>query len=321
MTVVGTVRPEEIRRKRADNFRPAARLAAVIRPATLLLAGILSSFSAHAQQDLPEPFADPSRLVAIGGSLTEIVYALGEEELLAARDSTSIFPPQVRELPDIGYMRQLSPEGVLSVAPTAILALEGSGPPETMDVLAKGSVPLVRVPEEFDRDGILNKIRIVGAALGKTQKAEKLAASVGAEIDQAEAVTRGIAERKRVLFILSNQDGRILASGTGTAADGIIRMAGGLNAVSAFPGYKQVSAEAIIEARPDVILMMNRGGGLDVGDEELFANAAIAATSAGRNKAVVRMDGSYLLGFGPRTAGAIRDLAAALYGASIANRP
>src|SRR5690606_30182973 len=120
--------------------------------------------------------------------------------------------------------------------------------------------------ETFDRDAILRKIRIVGSALGKDEEAEKLAAKVGAEIDQAEALTKDVAERKRVLFILSNQGGRILASGTGTAADGIIRMAGAINAVGVFPGYKQLSEEAIIEAQPDLILMMNRGEGLDIGE-------------------------------------------------------
>ncbi|WP_034658655.1 hemin ABC transporter substrate-binding protein [Chelativorans sp. J32] len=283
------------------------------------LMAIVCSFPSYAQDDLPEPFEDPSRLVTIGGSLTEIVYALGEEHLLVARDSTSMFPQQAMELPDIGYMRQLSPEGVLSVAPTAILALEGSGPPDALDVLARASVPLVLVPETFDRDAILRKIRIVGSALGKDEEAEKLAAKVGAEIDQAEALTKDVAERKRVLFILSNQGGRILASGTGTAADGIIRMAGAINAVGVFPGYKQLSEEAIIEAQPDLILMMNRGEGLDIGEEDLLANPAIAATPAGRNKAIVRMDGGYLLAFGPRTGDAVRDLAAALYGTGIAN--
>ncbi|WEX11878.1 ABC transporter substrate-binding protein [Chelativorans sp. AA-79] len=287
--------------------------------AALSITVVLFSLPAHAQNDLPEPFADPSRLVSIGGSLTEIVYALGEQDKLVARDSTSVFPREALELPDIGYMRQLAPEGVLSVAPTAILALEGSGPPETMNVLTRGSVPLLLVPDRFDRDGIIEKIRVVGAALAAEEKAEALAEKIAGEIDAAEALTKGIAERKRVLFVLSTQGGRILASGTGTAADGIIRMAGGVNAVGVFPGYKQVSEEAIIEAQPDVILVMNRGGGLDSGDAELLANAAIASTPAGRNRAVVRMDGSYLLGFGPRTAGAVRDLAAALYGASIAN--
>jgi ABC-type hemin transport system, periplasmic component len=281
---------------------------------SFLLAALFLSVPVRAAYDLPEPFEDASRLVTIGGSLTEIVYALGEEERLIARDTTSDFPPEAAELPDIGYMRQLAPEGVLSVAPSAILALEGSGPPETMNVLVKASVPLVLVPEKFDRDGILTKIRYVGAALGQNGKAESLAAQVASEIAAAEGLTERIAERKRVLFILSLQGGRVLASGTDTAADGIISMAGGLNAMDAFSGYKPVSDEAIIEAQPDVILMMDRGGDLDISDAELFSNVAIAATPAGQRRAVIRMDGSYLLGFGPRTAGAVRELAAALYG-------
>src|SRR5690606_33053459 len=183
---------------------------------SFLLAALFLSVPVRAAYDLPEPFEDASRLVTIGGSLTEIVYALGEEERLIARDTTSDFPPEAAELPDIGYMRQLSPEGVLSVAPTAILALEGSGPPETMDVLSRASVPLAVVPETHDRAGILRKIRFVGAALGQDAKAEELAAEVARDIDAARSLTDGIAARKRVLFILSLQGGRILASGTGT---------------------------------------------------------------------------------------------------------
>ncbi|MDZ5699589.1 ABC transporter substrate-binding protein [Chelativorans sp. M5D2P16] len=280
---------------------------------------ILFAHGAAAAEDLPDAFADSSRLVAIGGSLTEVVYALGEGERLVARDSTSTFPPEAEELPDIGYMRQLAPEGVLSVAPSAILALEGSGPPETMDVLAKASVPMVVVPEGHDRRGILRKIRFVGAALDMEEKAAELAARVSKEIAAAEQLTQDVRDRKRVLFILGMQGGRIMASGTGTAAHGIIRMAGGVNAIDAFSGYKQLSDEAVAEARPDVVLMMRRGGDLDVENAELFANPAIAATPAGQEGAVVRMDGSYLLGFGPRTAGAVRDLAAALYGAQASN--
>lgn len=76
-----------------------------------------------------------------GGSLTEIVYALQRRKMLAARDQTSAYPDAVKKPPDIGYMRQLAPEGVLSVNPTGILLLEGSGPQDTLDVLKKASVP------------------------------------------------------------------------------------------------------------------------------------------------------------------------------------
>jgi iron complex transport system substrate-binding protein len=256
---------------------------------------------------------DTARLVAIGGSITEIVYALGAGDRLVARDTTSTYPAEATKLPDIGYMRQLSPESVLSVDPTAVLAQEGSGPPEAMDVLKKAAVPLIVVPEKYSEDGILEKIRIVGEALGRLDAAEKLARTVREEIDAAEKRLTKIKTQKRVLFILSAQGSKLLASGTGTAADGIIRLAGAQNAIEEFEGYKQLSDEAVIGARPDAILMMTGGAPGGLGDEEILSQPGITATPAGASKTLIRMDGLYLLGFGPRTAAAIRELSAKRY--------
>lgn len=286
----------------------------------LLSLGLLAVATAPARSDVVDTFDDTSRLVAIGGSITEIVFALNENELLIARDSTAVYPAAALDLPDVGYMRALSPEGVLSVNPSAMLMLEGSGPPETLEVLKKASVPMVIVPERFDAQGILVKLRTVGQALGVDDKAKRLAEEVGADLEAAQALTRDIAERRRVLFILSNQGGRLLASGADTAADGIIKMAGAVNAMSGFSGYRQLADEAIIAARPDLILMMNaRSKSNEEITAELLAHPAIAATPAGMTKAVLHMDGAYLLGFGPRTASAVHDLAVSLYGTAIAN--
>jgi iron complex transport system substrate-binding protein len=263
-------------------------------------------------------FPDASRIATVGGSLTEIVYALGEQDRLVARDSTSLYPQEAQKLPDVGYMRQLSPEGVLSVDPSGILALQGSGPKEAIDVLKKASIPYVEVPEAFDRQGIVQKVRLVGKALGVDGKAKVLAKAIDARLKAAEDRAASIKDRKRVLFVLSMQGGKILASGSGTAADGIIRLAGGLNAVEGYSGYKQLSDEAVITADPDIILMMT-GGGPVVSDETLFADPSIAATPAGAARKVIRMDGGYLLGFGPRTADAVHDLAVSLYGQQIAD--
>lgn len=281
---------------------------------SLLVSLTVSGASA---EEAAAAFSDGSRIASIGGSVTEIVYALGEEKKLVARDSTSVFPEAATALPDVGYMRQLSPEGVLSVNPSGLLMLEGSGPQETIDVLAKASVPLVTVPETYDHDGILKKIEIVGRALGAEEKAAVLSAEVDAELDAAEKLTAGIAQKKRVLFVLSLQGGKVLAAGDHTAANGIIEMAGAVNAVEGFAGYKQLSDEAAILARPDVILMMEGGAGHSLPDAEIFGHPALAPTPAGQGKRLVRMDGNYLLGFGPRTAAAIKDLATALYGDEI----
>lgn len=275
-----------------------------------LFFGAHGAVAAEAVGTLP----DSSRLVAIGGSITEIVYALGEDGRLIARDTTSVYPPAALALPDVGYMRQLSPEGVLSVGPSAVIALEGSGPREAVDVLKKASVPFLEVPESFDRDGILAKIRTVGEALGVAGKAETLAASVAADLDAAEKATASIAKRRRVMFLLSAQGGKLLASGSGTAADGVIRLAGAVNAVEGYEGYKPITDEAVITAAPDVILMMDRGGDEPDPTADILDNPAIASTPAGQARRLVRMDAAYLLGFGPRTAAAVRDLAAQLYG-------
>lgn len=261
-------------------------------------------------------FPDGSKIASIGGSLTEIVYALGEQGRLVARDSTSVYPREAMNLPDVGYMRQLSPEGVLSVNPSGILALQGAGPKEAIDVLKMASIPYIEVPESFDGQGIVEKIRAVGKALAVEDKAEALAVSIDARLKNVEKQTASIKDRKRVLFILSMQGGKILASGTDTAANGIIGLAGGINAVEGFSGYKQLSDEAILTANPDMILMMDRGDAAENATDP-FENPAIAATPAGRAHKLVRMDGGYLLGFGPRTAEAVHELAASLYGAQI----
>ena len=94
------------------------------------------------------------RILSIGGSVTEIVYALGEEDRLVARDTTSTHPPDAQSLPDVGYMRSLSPEGVLSVAPDLIVAEDGAGPPETIALLNAASIPFVTVPDRYSAEGV-----------------------------------------------------------------------------------------------------------------------------------------------------------------------
>lgn len=284
---------------------------------TLRRIALAAALTLPASPAFAEEAADISgaqRIVSIGGSVTEIVYALGEEGRLVARDSTSGFPQAATELPDVGYMRALSPEGVLSVKPDAILMLEGSGPPEALAVLREAGVPYVSVPETFDRAGILGKIEKVGEAIGAGDKAAKLAEQVGAELDAAVTEAKALGREARVLFILSMNGGRILASGTGTAANGMIELAGATNAMGVFEGYKQINDEALIAAAPDVILMISRGEGHTASAEQVFANASLAQTPAGQNKRLIQMDGLYLIGFGPRTGAAVRDLSAALAG-------
>lgn len=255
-------------------------------------------------------------VVSIGGSVTEIIHALGQQHRIAARDTTSTYPPEAENLPDIGYMRALSPEGVLSVRPALILSEAGSGPPETIDVLRAAGVDFVTLDEATTAKGIATKIRQIGTALNVADKAATLAAKVEQDMQAAtaNAATAAGDAPKRVLFILTTQSGRITTSGTGTAADAMITLAGGVNAITEFSGYKPLSDEAITRAAPDTILVMDRGGDHQITSDGLLAMPSIATTPAATTASVIRMDALYLLGFGPRTPQAITDLTTAIYG-------
>lgn len=282
-----------------------------IRTLTSLAAVLLAAAFAvvPASADDLHKFADTARLVSIGGSLTEIIYELGAEGTLVARDQTALYPEAALALPDVGYMRALAPEGVLSVNPSGLLVIEGSGPPEALEVLSNAGVEYQTVPEGYSAEGVLVKVRAVGQALGLEDKAEALATKLEADFAALKTRTDAITAPKKVLFILSNQGGQIQASGTGTAANGIIALAGATNAITEYEGYRPLSEEAITAAAPDAILLMDRGGDHGANEAELLANQAIALTPAGQNKAIYRMDGAYLLGFGPRTAAAATELA------------
>ena len=269
---------------------------------------LVLAFAAHLN-------ANPAqRVISAGGSITEIIYALGQEHRLVARDSTSNHPPEAEALPDVGYVRRLSAEGLLSLDPDLILAEEGAGPPETLALLNETEIELVTIPMGFDRDAVLRKIMAVATALDVPEKGEKLAQQVGSAIDAATG--QGGLKDKRVLFVLSLQGGRVLAGGGNTAAQGIIELAGASNAIEGFEGYKPMGDEAIITAAPDVVLMMNGGPGTGMSEDDVFDHPALAATPAGQNRDLIRMDGMLLLGFSVRTGEAVTELAAELRAAN-----
>jgi iron complex transport system substrate-binding protein len=275
-----------------------------------LIAGLgVAALATFALADTPKP-----RVVSLGGSVTETIVALGAEDLLVGRDSTSNYPESVLALPDVGYIRALSPEGVLSLTPDLILSEDGAGPVEAVAVLQAGGIPFVTMPGSFSAQGVLDKITSVAAALNLEAEgaalADKTAVGFAAAAARADAVTAP----QSVLFVISLQGGRVMAGGEGSSAAGIIALAGGVNAVSGFDGYKQITDEAVIAAAPDVILMMDRGGDLALLADDVLATPALAATPAAKAGRIIRMDGMLLLGFGPRTPDAALALNAALYG-------
>lgn len=267
---------------------------------------LLAALPAHAET--------PERVVVLGGAVAEIAADLGATDHIVARDSTSTYPEAIAALPDLGYVRALSPEGVLSVDPGLILAEEGAGPPEAVAMLKASGVRYVEVPDGHDAAAVPLKIETIAAALDLADKGKAMAAEVAADLAEAEARAAAVTERKRVLFILSLQGGKVMAAGANTSAEGILALAGADNALTGFEGYKPVTEEALLAAAPDAILMMEREGPMTISDADILALPALAGSPAAANGAILRMDGMKLLGFGRRTAEAAAELHAALYG-------
>lgn len=264
---------------------------------------------------LPLTAAAQDRVLSVGGSVTEIVFALGQEGRLVGRDTTSTYPAAAEALPDVGYLRALSPEGVLSVSPDLILLEAGSGPAETLATLEGAGVRIVTIPSADSPESVVAKVRAVAAALGQEAKGAELSARIGAETAKALAqIAAQTGPKPRVLFVLGNSGGRLTGAGSDTSAAAIIALAGGVNAIEGFAGYKALTDEAVAAAAPDIILAMesDEGPGMPV-DDPLLAHAALAATPAGQAKRLIRMPGMFLLGFGPRTPEAIVALNTALY--------
>lgn len=250
------------------------------------------------------------RIVTLGPDVTEIAFALGVGDRIVGLDRSSRYPAEAMEKPNVGYRRSLSAEGLLALRPDLIIAAQDIGPPEVVDILKGLSIAVVFVPEDNSLKGIGRKIGLVAATLDRD--GEELARSVKADFEAAERMADRVPEaaRKKVLFL--HGLARLTAAGDGTAADAIIGHAGATNPFDGVNGYKAASEEALLTMAPDTILMLGDGNGGPT-LEEVFAVPALRNTPAAANRSLIVLDGPYMLGFGPRTAGAIRDLTMALY--------
>jgi iron complex transport system substrate-binding protein len=259
--------------------------------------------------------ADASRILSIGGDVTEIVYALGAGARLVGVDATSQFPAEaLKEKKSVGYMRALSSEGVISVNATLVLASERSGPPEVVKTLKTTSVPYVEVPDGYSAAGIADKVRLIARAIGAEAEGEKVVQQVAADFAALDAMRARIKRPLRALFVLGVQNGRATVGGQDTSADAILKLAGADNVATAINGFRPLPNEAIVELAPEAIVAMRRSSPTDAHDvEQVFALKGIESTPAGVNRRLIMMDALYLLGFGPRAPAAARELMANLY--------
>ncbi|MDP1749226.1 MAG: ABC transporter substrate-binding protein [Reyranella sp.] len=255
----------------------------------------------------------PPRIVSVGSALTEIVYALGAENLLVGVDTTSQFPAAAQALPQVGYMRALSAEGVLSLKPTLVIATTAAGPATTLDQLRATGVEVLVLSDHYDYDSVIAKIATVGRVTGKQAEADAMIAYGRADMAELAKRLAAASGKPRVLFLLSMGGGAPQAAGRDTAADGIIRLAGGTNAIESYAGYRPLTPEAVIASRADFVLVTRQTVQAMGGIDAILNQPALRQTPAGRAGKLLQFDTLLLLGFGPRTPQAAQELAVALH--------
>jgi len=268
-------------------------------------AAAVAALPAHAQQ--------PPRIVSVGSSITEIIYELGAEKLLVGVDTTSLYPEAARKLPQVGYMRALSAEGVLSLKPTLIIATTAAGPAGALDQLKATGIEIMILPDKYDYDSVVTKIAAIGKVTGKVAEADAMVARGREAMTSLADRLAKAKSHPRVLFLLSMSGGAPQAAGRDTAAAGIIKLAGGINAVDGYSGYRPLTPESVIASNADYVLVTRQTVQAMGGKQAILDQPSLNRTPAGKAGKIIEFDALLLLGFGPRTPEAATELALALH--------
>ena len=250
-----------------------------------------------------ETAKNSSRVVVAGGSITEIIYFLNSEEKIVALDVTSNYPEKAKELPSIGYVRNLSAEGIMSMNPSIVFGEDDMGPPGVIKQLRDINIDLRIIPEEKTVDGILDKIYCIASIIDKLPNAEsKINNTLIPDILSIEKrLSTSTLIPKRVMFIFSIKGNKIIVAGSGTSGDGFIKMTGSENIFNTIEGWKSVSQEAIIKENPDYVIMSKRDLHNSKTIKSISENPIFKNIRAFEEQNIIFDDAMAMLGFGPRT--------------------
>ncbi|PKG58536.1 hemin ABC transporter substrate-binding protein [Shewanella sp. GutDb-MelDb] len=266
-----------------------------------ILALISSSAYAHDGEHVNghEQSSAP-RVISAGAGMTELVFALDAGDELVAVDSTSQLPKDKEDIAKLGYHRMLSAEGILALSPSLVLGSDAMGPKATLDVLSSAKINVVQLPHANTQTQLFSNIDAMGQLLKRETQAKQLKTELQQSFTDLERKQQQIANKgdaPKVLFLLLQADRPARVGGDDTAADIIIKLAGGNN-IAGFSGYKSVSQEGILALQPDVILISNRS------DKEtenpvrslLKKMPLLAHTPAGKNEQIQNLNPQALIG-------------------------
>ena len=285
-----------------SNFLPIRRAAHLVRVALLLTLTLTGSALAD------------HRIVSTDGITTEILFALGAGDAVVARDSGSLYPQAASELPDVGLGHQINPESILRFKPTVVIGRARPMSQPAFQVLESAGMNILRLDADPGIDVARKNIRQLAAYLGKKDAGEALISTIDTDLNSlAEKMAKQKEDDAPKILVIYLRPNATLLMGEDSNATALAHLAGATSALPGIMGYKPLNAEAVVSARPDIILCYKNGlksvGGMDT----LFKQPGISETPAARNKRVIVMDDLLLGGFGPRTGQALLELNHALF--------
>ena len=250
-----------------------------------------------------------SRVVVLANGVAEIIQSLNAQSIIVGRDISSA-EDSLSEIPIVTSGHQVLPEKVLALKPDLVLIDASTGPKAAIETIKSAGITVIETPESWSLKDLPIKVRAVGRAIGAQNQAEELVKQLNISLDASM-----VKNSPRVAFLyLRGTSSVYLIGGAGSGADSLLTAIGAIDvgAQTLDRPFNTLTAESLAELNPDVILVMSKGlesvGGID----GLLKLPGVAQTRAGKNSAVIDVDDSLLLSFGPRTPSLVDALARAL---------
>lgn len=250
-----------------------------------------------------------SRVVVLANGVAEIMNSLKANSLVVGRDISSA-ESGLEDIPIVTSGHQVLPEKVIALQPDLVIVDASTGPRTALDQIRSTGITIVQTPESWTLADIAKKVRAVGVAIGAQSQAELLVTEIERSLSQIK-----LSAKPRVAFLyLRGTSSIYLIGGPGSGADSMLQSIGAIDigAQSLSRPFNTLTAESLALLDPDVLLVMTKGLESVGGVNGLIKLPGVAQTKAGKNRAIIDVDDSLLLSFGPRTPSLVEALAQAL---------
>jgi iron complex transport system substrate-binding protein len=250
-----------------------------------------------------------SRVVVLANGVAEIIQSLNAQSIIVGRDISST-EDSLADIPLVTSGHQVLPEKVIALKPDLVVIDASTGPKAAIETIKAAGIAVVQTPESWSLEDLPIKVRAVGKAIGAQDQAEELVKQLNQSLNAAT-----VKDSPRVAFLyLRGTSSVYLIGGAGSGADSLLTAIGAIDvgAQTLDRPFNTLTAESLAALNPDVILVMSKGLESVGGIEGLLKLPGVAQTRAGMNSAVIDVDDSLLLSFGPRTPSLVDALAKAL---------